>query len=75
MHKWWDVHVFQGSCMISTLGHAREPWGMLGEHCEHVSSIQMFFHTYVHLNLRNITLLDVTPSLVSQNPREWMFPV
>ena len=61
------------SCMISTLGHAREPWGMLGEHREHVSSVQISVHTYVDPNLHNINLLDVTPSLISQNPREWMF--
>ena len=79
VHKWWDVHVFQCSCVTckGTLGNVvsiGEPWG-LGERSEHVSSLQVLFHTYVHPNLRNITLLDVTPSLMSQNPRDWMFSV
>ena len=39
MHKYWDPHIFQGSHLVSTLKHAREP-------CEHISPTQMFFHTY-----------------------------
>ena len=27
----------------------------------------------IHPNLHNVTLRNITPSLISQNPREWMW--
>ena len=41
MRKWWDPRIFQGSYVTSI-------WSMqgnLGEHCEHIPSIQVFSHT------------------------------
>ena len=35
-----------------------------------ITSVFKTIQEYIHLHLRNITLLNVTPPLISQNPRK-----